>query len=287
MGEKTERDAGQQLTFWGHLEVLRGVLIRIALTLAVAGVVAFVYMPDIFDRVILWPCRGDFPLYRLMDAGGSGLAQAMGLDGGAGEFSVRLINVQLASQLMIHFSASCCLALVATFPLLVWQLWRFVKPGLYERERREATRAFLLGNAMFYIGVAAGYFLVFPLALRFLADYRLSEQVSNTLTIDSYMDNFYTITLLMGAVFELPLLAWLLGKVGLLTRRFFSRYRRHAIVGLLVTAALITPTGDPFTLFAVFLPLFLLWELSAYLVPSARQEGEKGKKEVENAQNRP
>ena len=111
-----------------------------------------------------------------------------------------------------------------------------------------------------------GYAFVFPIALRFLATYSLSSHITPVVSLDSYMDNFFTIVLLMGAVFELPLLAWLLGSIGLLHRSFFRRYRRHAIVALLVVAALITPTGDPFTLFAVFLPIYALWEFSAHLV---------------------
>ncbi len=120
---------------------------------------------------------------------------------------------------------------------------------------------------MFYLGVGVGYFVVFPLALRFLATYSLSPGIESMVSLDSYMDNFFTLILVMGVVFELPLLAWLLGKMGFLTRGFFRKYRRHAIVILLIAAGLITPTGDPFTLFAVFIPIYALWEFSATLVP--------------------
>jgi sec-independent protein translocase protein TatC len=120
--------------------------------------------------------------------------------------------------------------------------------------------------------VAVGYFVVFPLAVRFLSDYQLSALIPNQISITSYMDMFNTTVLMMGLVFELPLLAWLLGHIGLLTRGFFNRYRRHAIVALLILAAVITPTGDPFTLFVVFLPIYVLWELSAFLVPKKQSE---------------
>lgn len=125
---------------------------------------------------------------------------------------------------------------------------------------------------MFYAGVATGYYLVFPLALRFLATYSLSDTITPMISLDSYMSNFFTLILLMGAVFELPLLAWLLGKMGFLTRGFFKKYRRHAIVALLIVAGFITPTGDPFTLFAVFIPIYALWELSARLVPAPQPD---------------
>lgn len=143
---------------------------------------------------------------------------------------------------------------------------------MYPEERRNSRTAFLFGNVMFYLGLAVGYFLVFPLTLRFLATYQLSESIENTLTLDSYMDNFLGICLIMGLVFELPLLAWLLGKFGILTKAFFSRFRRHAIVALLVVAAIITPTGDPFTLFIVFIPIYSLWEFSSFIVPAAKKE---------------
>lgn len=251
-------DNDKAMPFWTHFDVLRGVLFRIlALTLALS-VLYFIFMPQIFDMVILAPCRGDFPLYRLFDA--------LAPEQGAGAFDMSLINTRLASQLSIHLSTSFELALVSGFPIIIFLLWQFVKPGLYPNERRYAVRAFAAGNLMFYLGVAVGYFLIFPLTLRFLATYQLSELIPNTITIDSYMDNFTVIILVMGIVFEMPLLGWLLGKMGLLSRSFFRKYRRHAIVALLILAALITPTGDPFTLFVVFIPLYLLYEATGKIV---------------------
>ena len=137
---------------------------------------------------------------------------------------------------------------------------------------------------MFFLGVATGYFLVFPLTLRFLADYQLSALIPNQISLDSYMDNFMMLILVMGIVFELPLVAWLLGKAGIVSRGLFNRYRRHAVVALLVAAAVITPTGDPFTLMVVFLPLYLLWELSALTLPTKRSF-KKEKSETETISN--
>ena len=168
---------------------------------------------------------------------------------------------------MTQMSASLWLAFIIGFPIVIYLLWTFVRPGLYERERRGARRAFLWGNAMFYAGCAVGYFIVFPLALRFLSQYSLSDRITNTITLDSYMDTFYLLTLAMGVLFELPLLAWMLGRMGILKRGFFSRSRRYAIVVILVISAIITPTSDLFTLMIVFLPVYALWEASAMLVP--------------------
>lgn len=253
------------MTFWEHLDALRAVLFRIGATIVVAAVAVFCLMPRIFDPVILAPCHGSFPLYTLFDrlsalAGEPQTAPAT-------DFSVSLINTQLASQFFIHMSLSFQLAIIITFPVLIYQLWTFVAPALYPRERRNASLAFIFGNLLFYLGMATAYFLVFPLTLRFLAGYQLSESIPNTITLDSYMDNFMSMLLVMGVTFEIPLLTWMLGRAGVLDRTFFSRYRRHAIVLLVVAAAVITPTSDPFTLLAVFLPLYLLWELSARLLP--------------------
>ena len=260
-----------EMGFWDHPEALRGVLLRVAGLLAVLSCVLFAAMPHIFDDIILAPCHSDFILYRWLDS----LSGALPLpESASGNFEVELINIRLASQFFIHVSTSLWLALVLGFPLCVYMLWGFVAPGLYEEEKRGVRWAFLAGNLMFYLGVAVGYFLVFPLTLRFLAGYQLSAMIPNQISLDSYMDNFLMLILVMGIVFELPLVAWLIGKTGLLTRALFNRYRRHAVVALLIAAAVITPTGDPFTLMVVFLPLYLLWELSAFTVPEAKEDEE-------------
>ena len=252
------------MSFWDHLDALRGVLVKMAVVLVVVAVALFALMPRIFDGVILAPCRGDFVLYRLF---ASLTAAIPGVPAFSTEgFHVDLINIQLASQFFIHMSTSFYLALVLSFPVLVYLLWTFVAPALYPSEKRGVKVAFCMGNVMFYLGVAVGYFVVFPVTLRFLADYHVSAMVPNQISLDSYMDTFMMLLLVMGVIFELPLLSWLLGNVGLLHREFFARYRRHAVVGLLVLAAFITPTGDPFTLTIVFLPIYVLYEFSALLV---------------------
>ena len=262
------------MTFWDHIDALRSVILRAGLTIVVMAVLLFIAMPWIFDNVILAPCRSDFPFYRLLAsisrASGGGLWMpdfATDTD-----FHCDLINIQLASQFFIHMSTSFWLAVVISFPVVVYIIWGFVSPGLYPSEKRGAVKAFLWGNLMFYLGVAVGYFIVFPLTLRFLAEYKVSDLVPNQISLDSYMDNFLVLILVMGIVFELPLVAWMLGRAGVLTRAFFSRFRRHAIAGLLILAAVITPTGDPFTLMVVFLPVYMLWELSGILVPSSSDD---------------
>lgn len=241
------------VSFWDHAEVLRGVIVRIAAVLCVLLAASFAVMPRLFDTVILAPCRPDFPLYSLPGAGLSG--------------EVGLVNIRLASQFFIHMTSSLYLALVAGIPVALMLLWGFVSPGLYPEERRGVAPALWGACVMFYAGVAAGYFLVFPLTLRFLADYQLSAFVPNQVSLDSYIETFFMTLLCMGVAFELPVVAWLLGRLGVLKRSVFSLYRRHAVVATLVAAAVITPSGDPFTMLVVFAPLYILWEVSAWLVP--------------------
>lgn len=260
----TEKEQLQEMGLWEHVDAFRAVLMKMLAVVAVAAAVLFIFMPDIFDLVILAPCKGDFVLYRLFARMSESIPffpkfQVAG-------FEVHLINIQLASQFFIHMSTSFWFAVVLMFPVMLYLLWTFVSPALYSNEKRGLKLAFAMGNLMFLLGVLVGYFVVFPITLRFLADYHVSQMVPNQISLDSYMDTFLMLIFIMGLVFELPLLAWLLGKMGILHREFFKRYRRHAIVALLVVAAMITPTGDPFTLMIVFLPIYLLYEVSALMV---------------------
>ena len=261
-----DEDKLEEMSFWDHIDALRAVLIRITLVLVVVTLGLFFVMPTIFDKVILAPCHGDFVLYRLFERMTSAVSWLPQFS--TQGFEVELINIKLASQFFLHMSSSFWLALVLTFPIMLYLLWTFIAPALYPGEKRGVKTAFLIGCLMFFLGVAVGYFVVFPVTLRFLADYHVSALVPNQISLDSYMDTFLMLIFIMGVIFELPLVAWLLGNLGVLHRDFFSTYRRHAVVILLVLAAIITPTGDPFTLMVVFLPIYLLFEVSAFLVPA-------------------
>jgi sec-independent protein translocase protein TatC len=253
-----------EMTFWDHLDELRKVLFRIAASVGVVSVGLFAYMKDLFDAVIMAPTRNDFFFYEWMNR----LSEKYPVfpDFCVGEFQVKLININLSSQFFFHISTSLWLALVLCMPIIVYQLFLFVRPALYETERRNTGLAFLFGNILFYIGVTVGYVLVFPLTLRFLAGYELSAFIENSVSLDSYMSSFLMLCFIMGLVFELPLLSWLLSKMGILRRSFFNSFRKHAVVVILVLAAFITPSSDPFTLMVVFLPVYMLWEISALVV---------------------
>ena len=270
MSESTEQENLPQMSFWDHIYALRSVLLRIALIVSVLSVGFFIFMPNIFNNIILWPCREDFCIYKALDIipyFSSESAQESGM-------IIDLINIQLSSQIMIHITTSFWLGLIFSFPIIVYVLWGFIKPALYKHERTGVRKAFFFGNIMFYLGIAVGYFIVFPFSLRFLASYQVSELINNQFSINSYMDNFLVLIFLMGIVFELPLIAWLLSKAEVLTKSFFNKYRRHAIVVLMIIAAIITP-ADPFSMIILFIPLYALFETSSFFVKSDSKEPEE------------
>ena len=259
------------MTFWGHISALRGVLVRIAAVVLSLTVVFFIFMHDIFDEVILAPCESNFITYRFFDQISAFFSSFTGEE--TAPFNVKLINIQLSSQFFVHMSTSFWLALIFSFPFIIYFLWGFIKPALYSNERKGIVKAFFFGNIMFYIGIAIGYYLIFPVSLRFLAGYQLSELIPNQISLDSYMDNFLVMIFLMGVIFEMPLLSWLLSSMGLLNKGFFNKYRRHAIVVLMIVAAIVTP-ADPFSMLVAFFPLYGLYEFSALFVKPAPKEDE-------------
>ena len=259
-----------EMTFWDHLEALRWMLVRVFSALGIFIIGGFAFIPWIFEHVIMAPIDNQFFLYRWL----AKMSEQVAImpDDLTRPFHVSIINIRLSSQFFLHMSLSFWLALLITFPYLVYEVWKFICPALYENERKSMRFTFVFGTVMFFIGCVVGYSVVFPLTLRFLYNYQLSASISNQLSLDSYMDNFLMLVFMMGIVFELPLVSMLLGKIGILHRGFFTTYRSHAVVALLVVAAFITPSSDPFTLMAVFIPIYILWELSAFLVKPAPKD---------------
>lgn len=259
-----------EMSFWDHLEALRWTLFRCILALFVFTIASFSVMRYLFDNVIMAPCYADFATYKLMCKVTSSMSFLP--DFCDSTFKVDIVNIKLATQFFTHMSSSFWLALLLTFPYLMYEVWKFIRPALYDNEKKSVRWVFSFGTIMFFVGCSVGYFVVFPMTLRFLATYRLSEAITEQVSLESYMDNFLMMIFIMGIVFEMPLLSWLLSQVGILNRSFFHRYRRYAIVGLLVAAAFITPSSDPFTLSIVFFPLYGLYELSAFFVKKAPDE---------------
>lgn len=264
-----------EMTFWDHLEDLRWTLFHVLIALVIVLVGVFIVLPDIFDSFVLGPTTADFFIYRWFSAiGGNGGGGQLMPDFSGDDFHVDIININVASQFLIHISTSFWFSLVIVFPYLIYEIWVFVRPALYKNEQQGVKKAFSFGTILFFLGCAVGYCLVFPLTFRFLTQYQVGETITNQISLNSYISNFITIIFVMGLVFEMPMLAWILSSMGLLKKSFLKEYRKVAVVALLVLAALITPSGDPFTLTVVFLPLYLLYETSILVVRDDKTEEE-------------
>ena len=225
------------MTFWEHLDELRRRLWYVLLAAVVAAVGCFCFKEQLF-QIVLWPKPA----------------------------SMQLINVELTQQFLTHMRVTLWAGIIIVSPYILYQMFAFVAPGLYAVERRLALRAVGCGYLLFLAGVALNYFVIFPFTVRFLGGYQVSAEVENTITLSSYISVLGVMSLVMGVVFELPVLCWLLAKIGVLKVSFMRHYRRHAIVVIVILAAIITPTGDPFTMTLVALPIYLLWELSILIV---------------------
>lgn len=243
------------LTFWDHLDVLRSSLIRMGVAVVVFAVAAFCLKDELFS-VVLAPRSSDFVTYKLL---------------GVDPFSIHLMNTGLTEQFMIHMRTAIYAGLLVASPYILYELFRFVSPGLYQNERHYVVWIVGAAYVMFLTGTLINYFIVFPLTVKFLGTYQVSPDVANMLTLQSYIDTLIGMSLVMGVVFELPVVCGLLGHMGLINNRMMSEYRRHAIVAILIVAAIITPTTDMFTLFVVALPIYLLYELSIQIVRITKQ----------------
>ena len=238
------------MTFWDHLDELRSVIIRAFVVTVVVAVVAFCLKDELF-AVVLAPRTSDFITYRLM---------------GVEPFSIHLMNTGLTEQFMIHMKTAFYAGVLVASPYIVYLLFRFISPALYDNERRYATALVSSGYLMFMLGTLLNYFLIFPLTVKFLGTYQVSEDVANMLTLQSYMDTLLMMSLVMGIVFELPVVSWLLGRMGLVNAQMMKTWRKHAVVAILIISAIITPTTDAFTLFVVALPIWLLYEVSIVII---------------------
>ena len=247
-------NSSEYATFWEHLDELRARLIRILLAVVGLTVIAFLLKDQLFG-IVLAPRNSDFVSYKLL---------------GVPDFSIQLINTGLTEQFMVHMRTAMFTGLLAASPYIIYELFRFISPGLYEHERRYAILMVGAAYVMFLIGNLLNYFLIFPLTVRFLGTYQVSTDVANMLTLNSYIDTLIAMSFMMGVVFELPVVCWLMGRMGIISGTMMSVYRRHAIVAILILAAIITPTTDVFTLFVVSFPIWMLYEFSIFIVKATK-----------------
>lgn len=250
------------MSFWDHLEDLRKSIIRVVLAMVGTTVFLFLFKNFLFDRIVLAPAEGRSLFFRLA-----------GMD-----FSIALVNLDVAAQFMIHMKVTFYAALILTFPYIIYEVWKFIAPALYENERKAVRGAFSFASVLFYIGVSVGYMMIFPVMLYFFANYQVSAAVPNTFSLSSYISLMVSTVLAFGVVFEFPTVIALLSAIGIVTRQTLRKYRRHAFCIVLVLAAVITPTGDPFSLMLCSIPIYLLYEFSILI-------SRKGDKQVYISEN--
>jgi sec-independent protein translocase protein TatC len=260
--KKKTIEGDKELTFWEHLDALRSVLIRSIVAIFLLFIVAFSFKHILFDYIVLAPKNADFITYRVLCKFG----KFLGMDSFCLDVSsLHLININLAGQFMAHMTTALIAGLVVASPYIVWELWRFITPGLTPDERKNTRGAVLVISSLFLTGVLFSYFLAVPLMVNFLGNYQVSESVANTIALDSYTSAVTTMTLLMGLVFEFPVVVLFLTKIGILTPSFMSKHRKHTIVVILIVAGFITPSPDIFSQLVVAIPLYALYEISVQL----------------------
>lgn len=263
---KNDSNTGD-MTFWEHIEVFRKVLFRCIIVWAVCAVAAFCFK-DLLFSILFAPSESDFLLYR-------GLCRMSELTGIAslcpGDFNAQFINTELASQFMTHLKIALWFGVIAAFPYLIIQLYGFVAPALYEQEKRYSVMLIFFGVLLFAMGVLLNYFIIFPFSFRFLSTYQVQEAVVNQISLSSYISTFLMLSLLMGILFEIPIVGYFLAKLGIIDAAMLKQYRKHAFVVICIIAAIITPTADVFTLLLVTLPIYMLYEVSITIVKHKKQ----------------
>lgn len=257
---KKQSGEGAEMSFLGHLEVLRWHLIRSAIAVVLVAVVAFFYMEVIFDEVLLAPKNSDFITFQYMCK----LSYKVFNDARlcVSSQNIDLINTDISAQFSTHLYTSLIIGIVVAFPYIFWEIWRFIRPALRENEARSARGIVFFCSLLFFMGILFGYYIVSPLAASFLGNYQISTQIKNLIDFNSYISIITVTTLVTGIVFELPIVSYILSKLGVLTPGFMRKYRRHAFVIILIAAAIITPSPDVVSQLLVAAPLYILYEIS-------------------------
>ena len=240
--------------------MLRQMLFRVLAVVLLIAVVVFCFKDETF-QLLLAPSEWDFVTYRWIER----MIQAMGFDFHFEEYHVNLIATDLSSQFMTHITTAVYLGLLGASPYILFELFRFVSPALYDNERRYSVLVAVVIYALFLVGVLMNYFILFPISFRFLGTYSVAERVVSNITLDSYISTFVSLTLAMGLVFQLPVLAYFLGKMGFITSSMLAKYRRHALIVIMLLSAIITPP-DVMTLVLVAIPLYILYEVSIRVI---------------------
>lgn len=250
-----------QMSFLEHLEELRWKIVKSVLAILVFAVLAFIFKGIVFDQIILAPKEPGFITYRAMCA----MSRFLGMgDALCVTSSFTLQNISMSGQFTSHIVVSILAGIVVAFPFVFYQIWSFIAPGLKDQEQKSASGVVFFTTLLFILGIGFGYFVIAPLSVQFLGNYTVSDLVKNSITLNSFITTVTTTTLASGIVFQLPMVIYFLAKLGLVTPETLKAYRKHAIVGVLILSAVITPP-DITSQILVSLPLLLLYEISIHI----------------------
>ena len=257
------------MSFWGHLDALRGHLFRSVVVVISIAIVLFCYPEFLFDKIIFGPLQDNFLTYRAFCHLGHWLQSHSILSDGNdlcfGHYTFHLQSLGLADQFTSQMWIAFIGGVIVGAPYVLWEVWRFIKPALKDREKKSSTGFIISSSFLFIGGVLFSYFIIVPLMVNFLGNYKVSAMVENNFTMDSYISTVTTLTLATGLIFELPVLVYFLTRFGIMSPQFMRKYRKHAIVVILITAGVITPSPDITSQLLVAFPLYLLYEASIFV----------------------
>lgn len=254
-----------EMSFIDHLESLRWHIIRSVLSILFFTVLTFLFKDFVFDTLIFGPSKLSFPTYRALCAFSeyANMGSLLCIE----KLNMRFINIEMAGQFLVHLKVSFVFGFIIGFPYTLWEIWKFIRPGLYQKEIRYTRGIVFFTSLLFFIGTAFGYFILTPFAINFFANYQVSDMVNNDFTLTNYVGFLTMFVLASGLIFELPMFVYFLSKLGLVTPGMMREYRRHAVIGILVVSAIITP-ADVGTQLLVFVPVYFLYEISIFISAS-------------------
>ncbi|MBL7861305.1 MAG: twin-arginine translocase subunit TatC [Cyclobacteriaceae bacterium] len=266
----------KEMSFLDHLEELRWHVVRSVGAIFICMILAFVYTNWIFDNIIFAPGRVDFITFQWLCQ----LGERLGINGiCVQEIPMKIQSRFLMGQFSMQLMSSFVIGLIVAFPYVVWELWRFISPGLYVREKKGSRGAVAAISGLFLLGIAFGYFILSPMTIAFLANYTISDMISNEFDITSYVSTVTALVFGSGLLFQLPVVVYFLTKIGIVTPAFMRQYRKHAVVAILIIGAIITPSPDPLSQSLISIPLYILYEISIFI--SAIELRRKAKRDLE------
>ncbi|WP_316819889.1 twin-arginine translocase subunit TatC [Pedobacter gandavensis] len=263
-----------EMSFFDHIDILRKHLLRALAVVLLLTAGAFYFTDYIFNTIIMGPKNPNFWTYRMMCK----LVEkfpSLGQDLCITKIDAKIINTEMAGQFTLQLNSCVMVGIILGIPYLLFEIWLFVKPALHDNERKSASGFVAFASFLFFLGIMFGYFIICPLSINFLTNFTVSPEIQNTFTIDSYLSSVMTLTIGSGVIFQLPVIIYILSKLGVMTPAFMRASRRYSTVLILIVAAVVTPTADPYTMLIVAAPLFLLYEFSIYISAAIERKRNK------------